>query len=109
MEAWRKRKAYGLHLSFVDDLQENIFMNVDATLVRFMLDTLTKEWANRLAEREKEGSLTLRVSEDDDFVRFTLLSSVRIYEAEEAIRYSNRMSSIIPTCCARKSFENMIN
>lgn len=86
MEAWRKRKAYGLHLSFVDDLQENIFMNVDATLVRFMLDTLTKEWANRLAEREKEGSLTLRVSEDDDFVRFTLLSSVRIYEAEEAIR-----------------------
>ena len=25
-----KRKAYGLHLSFVDDLQENIFMNVDA-------------------------------------------------------------------------------
>ena len=45
MEAWRKRKGLWPSPSFVDDLQENIFMNVDATLVRFMLDTLTKEWA----------------------------------------------------------------
>lgn len=86
IEVWRKKKAYDLRLSFVDELQQNSFMNVDATLVRFMLETLTKEWATRLAEREKGGCLTLCTSEDDGFVRFTLQSSVRIYDPEEAVR-----------------------
>lgn len=71
IEVWRKKKAYDLRLSFVDELQQNSFMNVDATLVRFMLETLTKEWATRLAEREKGGCLTLCTSEDDGFVRFS--------------------------------------
>ena len=78
IEVWRKKKAYDLRLSFVDELQQNSFMNVDATL--------TKEWATRLAEREKGGCLTLCTSEDDGFVRFTLQSSVRIYDPEEAVR-----------------------
>ena len=86
IEVWRKKKAYDLRLSFVDELQQNSFMNVDATLVRFMLETLTKEWATRLAEREKGGCLPLCTSEDDGFVRFTLQSSVRIYDPEEAVR-----------------------
>ena len=86
IEVWRKKKAYDLRLSFVDELQQNSFMNVDATLVRVMLETLTKEWATRLAEREKGGCLTLCTSEDDGFVRFTLQSSVRIYDPEEAVR-----------------------
>ncbi|WP_462360750.1 hypothetical protein [Paraprevotella clara] len=85
IEVWKKKKAYALRLSFVDELQQNSFMNVDATLVRFMLETLTKEWAARLAEREKDGCLTLRASEDGGFVRFTLQASVRIYEPEEAV------------------------
>ena len=85
IEVWRKKKAYALRLSFVDELQQNSFMNVDATLVRFMLETLTKEWAARLAEHEKDGCLTLRASEDGGFVRFTLQASVRIYEPEEAV------------------------
>ena len=86
IEVWRKKKAYDLRLSFVDELQQNSFMNVDATLVLFMFETLTKEWATRLAEREKGGCLTLCTSEDDGFVRFTLQSSVRIYDPEEAVR-----------------------
>ncbi len=85
-EVWRKKKAYDLRLSFVDELQQNGFMNADATLVRFMLETLTKEWAARLAEREKGGCLALRASEHDGFVRFTLQASARIYEPEEAAR-----------------------
>ena len=85
IEVWRKKKAYALRLSFVDELQQNSFMNVDATLVRFMLETLTKEWAARLAEHEKDGCLTLRASEDGGFVRFTLQASGRSYEPEEAV------------------------
>ena len=82
--AWGKRKGYGIALAYEDRLSGDCLMYADATLLRFMLETLTREWMTHLAAQDEGGILALRTSDDGGFVRFTLQVSAPIYTPDEA-------------------------